>query len=113
MPNIPFSISVDMSQPAPEVPALEGYLIEVHGLYLSLTPQTVGTAQFQVSGLQGVVDGASEIVINVTSSATETVNLSIPLKGRTVGANPVSFNPGSFPLACNTTVWGEYVPIVQ
>lgn len=97
----------------------EGYTLRLSGILLSIGPDTYdlssGPANLLISGLEGIEDEGTIVVLFVPS-ATEATNISIPLAGVMAAGEgmPVTFtvNTGAdqeLAGGLKVNVWGELV----
>jgi hypothetical protein len=118
-PPIPFAVQVAFGAlpGSASLPAVEGYVLELHGLYLSVDPGTYsltdGPCDLQVGGLQGL-NAESTVTVDFVPSSSEEVNLHIPLRARALGNAPVTFEVntgGGQSISMHVAAWGELVPL--
>lgn len=118
--SIPFTVRADIApgDNSSAIPGVEGYVLELHGLYLSVPPMayslTDGPASLQITGFQGLqaLDGSS--TISFVPSATESVNLPIPVRGRALGPGSITLTKltgGTQQVRVYITAWGELIPV--
>lgn len=116
--SIPFAVNADVNGPgSATIPGVPGYVLELHGVYLSAQPTTYslssGPAFLEIAGMQGV-DGSAQLNATFVPEASACVNLSIPVHGRALGPDPITLmiNTGAGqPVNTNIIAWGELVPV--